>query len=181
VAFSPDSQRIVTAGTHKNAKVWDLESGRLLLTLRGHRRQVYQVAYSRDGRLIATGSHDGTAKLWDAQSGVELRTFYMDPRQAYALTGYSNVLWTVEFDAASSRLVTASTDGKVRVWDLQTGRVLTEIRAGPFPVAKLHPDGRQLVTYAQDGAMMLWDMPSGRLAWISTDNHLPKPAAVLVG
>jgi len=167
VAFSPDSRRLVTAGTHKSAKVWDVESGRLLLTLRGHRRQVYTVAYSRDGRLIATGSCDGTAKVWDARSGEELRTFHVDPQQAYVLTGYAHAVWTVEFDAASSRLITASADGKARAWELQTGRLLAEFRAGPalgYLCTRLHPDGKQIATYASDGTIMLWEMRSGRLS-----------------
>jgi len=166
VAFSPDSRRIVTAGSHKSAKVWEVESGRLLLTLRGHRRQVYAVAYSRDARLIATGSMDGTAKVWDARSGEELRTFHMDRQQAYVLTGYSHAVWTVEFDAASSRLTTASSDGKARVWELQTGRLPTELPGGPalgLLRAKLHPDGKHLASYANDGTIMLWEMRSGRL------------------
>ena len=167
VAFSPDSRRIVTAGTHKSAKVWDVESGRLLLTLRGHRRQVYTVAYSRDGRLIATGSCDGTAKVWDAESGEELRTFHMDPQQAYVPRAYSHAVWTVQFDAVTSRLITASADGMARVWELQAGRLLTELRAGPALgalCAKLHPDGKQLATYASDATIMLWEMRSGRLS-----------------
>jgi len=167
IAFSPDGQRIVTAGSHKAAKVWEVDSGRLLLTLRGHRRQVYCVAYSRDGRLIATGSFDGTVKIWDARNGNELRTLHMDPLQPYALTGYSHVLLSVEFDESTSRLITGNSQGRAKVWDVETGRLLTELRAGSsqdWVAAKLHPDGSQIATCADEsGAIRLWNMRSGQL------------------
>ena len=75
IAFSPDGQRLATAGggtevlepknRDHSAKIWDIESGRELLSLEGHSNVVYSVAFSPDGRQLATTSM-GTVILWGA-------------------------------------------------------------------------------------------------------------------
>jgi hypothetical protein len=50
-------------------KIWDVATGRLILTLKGHLAGVQKVAFSPDGRL-ASGSFDGTVRLWDARPGT---------------------------------------------------------------------------------------------------------------
>jgi WD40 repeat protein len=47
--------------------VWEAESGKELLTLRGHSGFVSAVAFSPDGKRLATASwEDHTAKVWEA-------------------------------------------------------------------------------------------------------------------
>ena len=53
-------------------KIWDIKTGKELLTLAGHTGAVAAVAFSPDGKRIATGSYDRTAKVWDAETGKEL-------------------------------------------------------------------------------------------------------------
>ena len=165
-AFSPDNRRLATAGTHKTGKVWDVETGQLLLRLRGHRREISAVAYSSDGRRIATGGFDGTAKVWDANTGVELLNLPMDPLMGYALLGLSNRVMWVQFDARGERLLTAGTDGKARVWNLDTGQLMATFVAGEpgFGRGKAHflPEQRRLVTSCGN-RIRIWDMSTSRL------------------
>jgi WD40 repeat protein len=75
IAFSPDGQRLATAGggtevlepknRDHSAKIWDIESGRELLSLEGHSNVVYSVAFSPDGRGLATAGV-GTVIFWEA-------------------------------------------------------------------------------------------------------------------
>jgi WD40 repeat protein len=169
-AFSPDSRRLVTVGTQKTAKVWDVETGRLLLRLRGHRRQGYFVTYSSDGRRIATGSLDGTAKVWDARTGQELVTLPMDPQKGYALTGFSNIVTPVVFDAKGERLLTGGPDGKARLWEVATGRLLRTLYPGKKTsgmAGYFLPDQRHAVTTA-DNLIQIWELSTGRLVTEAT-------------
>src|SRR5262249_23051488 len=68
-------QVVATASEDTAAKVWEVASGRCLVTLTGHLRAVYSVAFSADGKRLATGSADGTVRLWDVASGQEVLTF----------------------------------------------------------------------------------------------------------
>ena len=44
--------------------MWDAESGKELLTLRGHLDNVYGVAFSPDGKRLATASQDETVQVY---------------------------------------------------------------------------------------------------------------------
>ena len=52
MAFSPDGRRLATGGEENTVKIWDVQTGRELHTLRGHNGDVYAVAFSPDGRPV---------------------------------------------------------------------------------------------------------------------------------
>ncbi|MGE3989557.1 WD40 repeat domain-containing protein [Pseudorhodoplanes sp.] len=60
--------------------VFDLGSGKLRFTLRGHRGAITALAFSKDGKSILSGSYDGTLRSWDRASGKPLATAAMDPQ-----------------------------------------------------------------------------------------------------
>ena len=69
VAFSPDSKRIVTAGTDKTARVYDATTGAPQLQLTEPTGVLKCAAFSPDGTQIATAGDWGLVKMWDAQDG----------------------------------------------------------------------------------------------------------------
>ncbi|MHC4518612.1 MAG: WD40 repeat domain-containing serine/threonine protein kinase, partial [Planctomycetota bacterium] len=173
IAFSPDGQRIVTAGTDGTAKIWEATSGKELLTLQGHSYPIASVAmssdpdswgvygghiwsagFSADGQRIATGSSDTTARVWDASSGKELLT----------LKGHSSVLWSVGFSPDDQRIVTASDDGTAKVWQADNGEELLTLEghAGPVWSAAFSPDSQRIVTGSSGGTAKVWEASSGK-------------------
>lgn len=65
ICFAPDGNRIVTSS--ETTKIWDVATGRELLTVKGHDDIIEAVCFSPDGKRLLTGSADGMAKLWDAR------------------------------------------------------------------------------------------------------------------
>ena len=118
VAFSPDSQRLITGSGDLTAKVWDRTTGQELFTLKGHGGDVSAVAFSSDGQRIITGSQD-QAKVWEAATGKELRT----------LKGPSGQIHSVAFSRDGRRIVTGSYDGTARVWEAATPQQVAVWRA----------------------------------------------------
>ncbi|KAJ1461388.1 hypothetical protein M885DRAFT_611665 [Pelagophyceae sp. CCMP2097] len=118
-AFSPDGKRIATAsgdGTARRvvtgsadctARLWDAETGALLLTLEGHTDWVTSCAFSPDGKRIMTASDDTTAQLWDAETGAVQTT----------LQEHTNFVMSCVFSPDGTRVATASADGTARLWD----------------------------------------------------------------
>jgi WD40 repeat protein len=104
IAFSPAGKRIVTASG--NPVVWDVATGRKLLTLRGHARPITAVAFSPEGKRIATGSADQSAAIWNAETGQQLFAFQ-----------HESPITDVAFTNDGRRLATADANG-VQVYAL---------------------------------------------------------------
>ena len=64
-AFSGDGKRLVTASRDNTARIWDVESGKEIVVLKGHTGPVTTASFSDDGKRVVTGSYDGTARIWD--------------------------------------------------------------------------------------------------------------------
>lgn len=64
-AFAPDGRRLATGGRDGVVSVWDVGTGEVTLTLRGHETTVNGLVFSRDGARLLSASSDGTALLWD--------------------------------------------------------------------------------------------------------------------
>jgi WD40 repeat protein len=47
---------------HPNRRIWDLATGELMNTLKGHEDVVWSVAISPDGSTIVSGSEDDTVR-----------------------------------------------------------------------------------------------------------------------
>jgi WD40 repeat protein len=106
--FDPSGAHLATAGVLGLAEIWDVESGRKVVTLAGHTGAVNDVAFGPDGSMIATASTDGTVRLWNPESGGHVLT----------LRGHETAVWDVAFSPNGSKLASASPDGSVRVWAL---------------------------------------------------------------
>ena len=153
VAFSPDSQQIVTGSLDRTAKVWEAGGGKEPLMLKGHSDEIWSVAISADGRRIVTGSEDNTAKVWDAASGRELLTLkghgaQIDTTAATVSNakGRSARVFSVAISLDGQRIVTGSSDNTAKVWEAANGRELLTLKG--------HNDWVLSVAFSPDGQRM---------------------------
>ncbi|MFQ5419614.1 MAG: WD40 repeat domain-containing protein, partial [Anaerolineae bacterium] len=70
--FSPDGNRLATAGADKAVKVWDITAGQAVRTLPSHGAAVNQVTFSLDGARLASASSDGTVQIHELESLPDL-------------------------------------------------------------------------------------------------------------
>ena len=153
ISYSPDGRYIATSSKDNTAKIWDANTGRLLLTLAGHYDEVYFIDYSPDGKFIATSSFDHTAKIWDANTGQVLRT----------LEGHTDRVNDMSFNPDGTKVATSSHDTTVKIWDVATGRELLTISGNNDWVwsVAFSPDGTRIASASQDGIVKVWDADSG--------------------
>jgi WD40 repeat protein len=154
VALSPGGDRLVTASGDATAVAWDTDTGEAVRVLEGHSGAVLAAAVTRRGRFAVTASEDGTARAWDfaapaaaaprwhegrvralaARDGVVAATAgddcvvrLWDARSGEyrgLLRGHATPIRWAAFSADGARLVTASPDRSVMVWDCQTAECL---------------------------------------------------------
>jgi WD40 repeat protein len=167
-AVTPDGRSVVSASQDGTLKVWDLESGRVLATLKGHAGGVMACAVTPDGRRVVSASQDRLLKVWDLESGRELVTLE-DPRlrqrrarefPACAVTACAVTACAVTPDGR--RVVSASQDGELKVWDLDSGELFAILRghAGWVLGCAVTPDGRRVVSASEDRTLKVWDLES---------------------
>jgi WD40 repeat protein/tRNA A-37 threonylcarbamoyl transferase component Bud32 len=143
MAVSPDGKQIVgglcdrrvgpfDGWTVKPLKVWDLASGRELLSIEGA-KGASQLAYSSDGKWIVSNDLNNEAKVWDAASGNELLT----------LRGHTGRVESATFTPDRKRIATCGNDGTVKFWDAISGQETLTLKASSSRVA-FSPDGKQM-------------------------------------
>lgn len=162
--YSPDGTQLATVANDEMVKLWDANSGELLMTLTGHTGAVRAAAFCPDGSCLATASNDRTAKLWDLATGRELFTIeaYVDlPLNPIP----ENNILDVAFTPDGSRLVTVGLDETPDVWDTTTGEHLLSLE-GHFwwwnvVSTAVSPDGSRIATYGSEGQMFIWDSQTG--------------------
>jgi WD40 repeat protein len=73
-------------------KVWNVFTGEILKTLRGHTSSVWSVSFSPDGAIVASGSADETVRLWNIETGQCLRILKSDrPYEGMNITGVTGI------------------------------------------------------------------------------------------
>ncbi|KAG9069758.1 hypothetical protein KI688_009083 [Linnemannia hyalina] len=65
--YSPDGQRLVLGTDDSLVLLWDLQSDKPDVKLKGHTGDVNSVAYSACGKWIISGSDDRTVRLWSGE------------------------------------------------------------------------------------------------------------------
>ena len=114
---SPGGSLLVSGSQDKTAKIWTVShpSGmlKLLGTCKGHKRGVWSVRFARGTRILATGSGDRTVRLWRLDDFSCLKVF----------EGHANSVLRVDWigsEQVHGKVVSASADGLVKVWDSRT-------------------------------------------------------------
>jgi WD40 repeat protein len=107
VAFHPDGRRVAAlCYLEAIAKVWDVETGQELQTLRGVSGM--NLAFSPDGNRLACPGSYREVKLWNTMTWEKDST----------LRGPTGEIRSLAFSHDSRRLASVSYDGELLVWDL---------------------------------------------------------------
>jgi len=130
--------------------------------------------YVPGGQLIAAGDEFGFISLLNVSDGSLVRT--IGPAHDGRVT-------EVVLDPAGERLATAGIDGKVRVWDLETGLLLATL-TGPSDLTgiRFSADGERILVGSPDGAIQVLDSRTGELIVrkaLSPSQSGPPPAGWL--
>jgi WD40 repeat protein len=146
IAWSPDNERLATAGWDDTVIVWNLD-GEQMLRLNG--ADLYLVNWSPNGKQLAT-----TCGIWDAESG----------EQTVMLEGDSEWVLSLAWSQDGTRLATGSRDEAVKIWDVESGRMLLALtgHSGEVESIAWNPDGTQLATGGHDATVKIWDAQNGK-------------------
>jgi WD40 repeat protein/transcriptional regulator with XRE-family HTH domain len=126
IIYSADGKRLLSASVGGIAKVFDAETGDLLLSLTGHSGRVFRVAESPGcvqppeapfawcGTHLATASDDGTVRVWDISPAGNREVLTL-PEIEFALSPDGTHLSTLKLDPPPPAIVSHAV---IQQWSL---------------------------------------------------------------
>ena len=176
LTISADGRRLMACGTDAQAHVWEIATGKVVVTLPTHPAWVQGCCFLADGSRVATACRDGSLRVFDIETGEMLAR----------LVGHVGRVWSVSAEPAGT-LLTCGADGTVRRWDpsrtldtaalreftLDGGEIL-RIQEGPLPDAEspqsdASPAERPVMIIDRAGSVGSVDITSGSV------RRLPRP------
>ncbi len=158
VAVSPDGRRIASGDLIGMLKVWDADTGRVLVDVDTHDQRIHSLAFAPDGRRVLSSSEDGRVLVWDSESGRILRQFQGQGGPAQAVAFSHDGRW----------VAVGSADGTVRIWNSEDGKSVGQAfkhGAGSIVSLAFSPDDRRMASAClEEGTVKVWEVGSGQLA-----------------
>ncbi|HUE74777.1 MAG TPA: WD40 repeat domain-containing protein [Pirellulaceae bacterium] len=170
LALAPDGTSFVTANYRQHVRLWDTETGEVLLRLPVDERQNEYpcVAYSPDSRFVAYGCGT-TIRIFDLEDPAKPAVFdsaHGEETTAIAFTPDGKSLISI----GTSKYERRQTPGgksyitnhcELRIWNLAEKRLQHELpfpeRMGGAGLMALAPDGKSLVTWHGETSLV-WDL-----------------------
>lgn len=109
-------QFVITGADDYLIKIWHLETGVLVRTLRGHQAYITVMCVSNDNALLASGCTGGYVRVWRLSDG-----------KCVAVYKHSDTINWLQFDILTGALISASDDGACTVRDLTSSLLLNDV------------------------------------------------------
>jgi eukaryotic-like serine/threonine-protein kinase len=155
LSFSSDGSCLLVVEGQKRVRVLDRASGNELAVIRSE-NEFYGVVLSPDNERILTASVSGLSQIW---APVLTKTDVTDTLDH----AHNDIVIQAAFSSDGSRIVTASFDKTVKVWDTVSQKLLVVFRehANELIKADFSPDGRRVVSVDSRGVSRVWDSRTG--------------------
>jgi WD40 repeat protein len=175
MAFSPDGVTIATGGFEKSVRLWNVYTGKVTRRLRpgdpshigwgiepseggasshlrGDSPGPFLVTFSPDGRRLAIAD-DRVRIVYDLETG-----------RSWTMSGICATL-AVVFSPDGRTLAGAIENGRVRLWNASTGKLLRTLIGHTRSITSVafSPNGRILATGGLDDTLRVWDVATGRV------------------
>ncbi|XP_049717914.1 WD repeat-containing protein 86 isoform X2 [Elephas maximus indicus] len=161
-----ESEAAFTCSADHTVRKWDVLTGQCLAVYRGHTSIVNRILVA--DRQLFSSSYDRTARCWSVDKEQMSREFrghrncvlplaYSAPRDLHS------ALCERDEDMAGGLLVTGSTDGTAKVWQVASGCCHRTLRGhtGAVLCLALDTPGHTAFTGSTDATVRAWDILSG--------------------
>eukprot|EP01132_Coremiostelium_polycephalum_P003924 gene3924-4900_t len=181
IQFHPTDPILISASEDHTIKIWNLNhlipskksvnpDVEPIYTMRGHLGPVFTTEISEDGNSFFSAGYDMIIKQWSIPS-PDIDPYYCHGKVVNYLerefVGHTDGIWDLlALPQHNNRLLSASSDGTVVLWDISsTTKLRTFINGGgtaPTSISVPPTEGsRQMLVSYNDGSILLYDIETG--------------------
>ncbi|KAF6278705.1 WD repeat and SOCS box containing 2 [Rhinolophus ferrumequinum] len=136
-------------------KIWEVQTGLLLLNLSGHQDVVRDLSFTPSGSLIlVSASRDKTLRIWDLNK---------HGKQIQVLSGHLQWVYCCSISPDCSMLCSAAGEKSVFLWSMRSYTLIRKLEGHQSSVVScdFSPDSALLVTASYDTDVIMWDPYTG--------------------
>ncbi|KAM0066628.1 putative transcription factor WD40-like family [Helianthus debilis subsp. tardiflorus] len=153
-----------TCSTDNMIYVCKVGDNRPVKTFAGHQGEVNAIKWDPTGTLLASCSDDSTAKIWSLKQDTCLHDLKEHTKEIYTIR------WSPTGPGTNNPnqplvLASASFDSTIKLWDVETGRLLHNLVAHGDPVYSVafSPNGEYLASGSLDKCMHIWSVKEAKV------------------
>ncbi|XP_030201817.1 denticleless protein homolog [Gadus morhua] len=211
IAWVPGESSVVTASGDQMAKLWDVHSGELLGTFKGHQCSLKSVAFSkREKAVFCTGGRDGQIMVWDTRcskkdgfyrqvkqiSGAHNKSERHTPSQlkkrrpsvrsmANGLHSQQSVT-VVLFQDEHTLISSGAVDGVIKMWDLRKSYTAhhhdpVPLQTYPYPGSSTRKLGYSGLVLDSTGSNLISNCTDDNIYMFNVSGMKTSPVAVFSG
>lgn len=169
MVYDDGEDRIIASYDDSSIKIWDAVKGNLQKTLEPTSSNVSALDYNSDKSILAAGTEKGEIILWSKHLWWK----------KYQIKGHDHKITSIKISPRHNLLISASSDEFIKLWHLDSGKLIKKLWAHEYVVKddkkegrfaetgvlsmELQPQEEFLVSGGYDGKVKIWRLPDGEL------------------
>ncbi|MCX6147773.1 MAG: WD40 repeat domain-containing protein [Candidatus Kapabacteria bacterium] len=149
VSWSHNGLKLASASWDQTVKIWDMNSYSLLKTLTDFKDVTYHAFWSPNDSMlsVSTGVNDLSIKIYNTTNWSIFRSILL----------HSDKINTVPWSIDGTKILSASDDGKIIEWDVNSGIILRTFTHNNSPVyyADYSPIGNRILSTAVEPTVII--------------------------
>ena len=170
LAFSPDGKLLACGNLQGRIKLWEVDTGRELRSIKtaGKQGSVLALSFTPDGRNLAAAVGESTVQAKgtpitpeEVKSSVQL--FDVTTGKPAGTIASAAIPRLLRFSPGGKLLAIAGMDATIRLLDVAAGREVRVLKGHHAMVRGIvfTPDSRLLVSASEDGSSRIWSPETG--------------------
>ncbi|MEL6871376.1 MAG: WD40 repeat domain-containing protein, partial [Pseudomonadota bacterium] len=154
-ALAVTGQRAATGHENGAIAIWDLETGERLARFQRNEARIWSVTFLDRGETLAAAAHDWAVTLWTAKT---------PDAPTHVFAGHDSAAHAVAYDPTRARLVSASADKTVKLWDRRRLSLIRTYRGHKdfVTAVAVSADGKRIASGDLDGQIRVWSSRGSR-------------------
>ena len=180
-AISPDS-RTIASRFDKSIKLWNVETGTEIFTLKGPDDFISSIEFTPDGKFLITKSGDDLIRVWDIEQRKEIRSFPSSEYHDLTLSPNGQIIAEIsnlrERQTNNQQTYDYEINSKIiKLSNISDGKT-TQILKGSslsFSSLEISPEKSFIAVNTNDQSTKIWDLIKAKENGVLEDIYANTP------